>query len=76
MVEFLENRNWDVEFGDKSVEGCYQEFLRVYEMVCDIFIPNKAVSGKGGTSPKWMTPEIKQLIRRKLHLLYYSQTYF
>ena len=67
MENYLNGINWESKLKDCDIQDCYNQFLDIYNSTCKAFIPIKG-DRNAKDIPKWLTPNIKSLIREKLRL--------
>ena len=68
LREFLDMQDWEEIFKGRDVQYCNSEFLRLYKIGCEKFIPKIDISGNIKTTPKWLTPGMKNNMRNRLNL--------
>ena len=55
-------------FEGRDIQYCYREFLRIYKIGCETFIPKVDLSGNFKAKPKWLTSGMKSNMRKRLNL--------
>jgi hypothetical protein len=68
MSGFFSKINWVEFFGEENVGLCYKKFLELYDNVCEKFVPKIRSDNKRKTRPRWLSRELRAMIRVKSDL--------
>ena len=63
LKTFLQNRDWNHELGENSVEVAWSTFRTILDTALAKFVPESTVRDK--STPKWLTRDLVRLVRRK-----------
>ena len=58
-------QDWERIFEGRDVQYCYSEFLRLYKIGFESFIPKIDISGNLRAKPKWLKTEMKSNMRKR-----------